>query len=77
MYQLTQMKHFKERLECWLFQDKFSEIMYGIGMYVLTLYYYGDRGHLTDFDLFKFLFFFLSERSLVCITESSNVITTK
>ncbi|CAB3987732.1 formin-2-like isoform X1 [Paramuricea clavata] len=46
MNQLRKMKHFKERLECWLFQDKFSEIIYGI------------------------------ERSLACITESSNVITT-
>ncbi|XP_028392314.1 LOW QUALITY PROTEIN: serine/threonine-protein kinase CST20-like [Dendronephthya gigantea] len=30
MHQLTKMRHFKERLECWLFQDKFSEIIYGI-----------------------------------------------
>ena len=36
MYQLTKMKHFKERLECWLFQDKFSEIIYGIGMTVIS-----------------------------------------
>ena len=32
MYQLTLMKHFKERLECWLFEEKFTEIMFGIGM---------------------------------------------
>lgn len=32
MNQLTKMKHFKERLECWLFQDKFSDIIYGIGI---------------------------------------------
>ena len=46
MNQLTKMKHFKERLECWLFQDKFSEIIYGI------------------------------ERSLACVSECSNAVTT-
>ncbi len=34
MNQLRKMKHFKERLECWLFQDKFSEIIYGIGIII-------------------------------------------
>ena len=40
MHQLTKMKHFKERLECWLFQEKFSEIVYGIGMSSLYLVMY-------------------------------------
>jgi hypothetical protein len=38
MNQLTKMKHFKERLECWLFQDKFSEIIYGIGIMIYSPY---------------------------------------
>ena len=38
MYQLTKMQHFKERLECWLFQDKFLEIICGIGKIIFVIY---------------------------------------
>ena len=55
MNQLTKMKHFKERLECWLFQDKFSEIICGIGIIICLSCTYSIRLALFISDNKSFL----------------------